>query len=238
MITSSTRHENVVIPIDMPDWSEVHGITLCCITLNEEKEIKEFLEYHKPYVDHIVMIDGGSRDRTVEIATPIVDNLIMRRFDGHYSNQANRAVENSKTDWILLMDCDERIEKKTLESLRSLINQEEFDCYSFPRKNFINGERDLRDEPDYQERLYRSYCRRIRPVHGEVVGFKKRKFMPKEDGNYIIHSKSSDRHALRNHNYQIFELKFLREMGEPGTQNKEAFYNKYNALRTENFIVR
>ena len=237
MKSGFAEHEGVKIPIDVQDWKECHGITLCCITLNEDMELKEFLEYHRPYVDKVVVVDGGSNDRTVEIAKQISNKVLFRQFDGHYSNQANRAFESAYTDWILLMDCDERMERGTLENLRKMIDQEEFDCYSFPRKNFIDGKRDPENEPDYQERLFRSYCRRIRPVHGEMVGYKNRKFMPQEDGNYIIHKKRLERHLLRNRNYKTFETKFIREMGAPGVQNREGFYRMFPYLSPHLYIV-
>jgi glycosyltransferase involved in cell wall biosynthesis len=133
----TTEAFDIIIPIR--SYDEYHGITLCSVILNEEKYIKDFLEYYKPYVKSIVIIDGGSSDRTVEVATPIADRIRIRKFDGHYSNQANRAVEMAETDWILLMDCDERLEKPALENLNNMINQEEADCWAFPRKNFIDG---------------------------------------------------------------------------------------------------
>jgi hypothetical protein len=75
-----------------------------------------------------------------------------------------------------------------------MIDQDEFDCYAFPRKNFIDGIPDQSHLLDYQDKLYRSYCRKIRPVHEEIVGWKKRKEMPAVDGNFIVHSKGSARH--------------------------------------------
>jgi len=227
--------EKVPIPVWIRDFEEAHGITLCCVIMNEEKEIRDFLNYYKPYVDSIVMIDGGSSDRTVELATPLVDEIQIRKFDGHYSNQANRVVEMARTDWILLMDCDERLEIESLKNLRKLIDQEEFDCYSFPRKNYIDGAFDKEHYPDYQERLYRSYCRRIRPVHGEVVGHKNKKVLEEVDGNFIIHSKDTRTHTIRNKCYLFYELKFRNELGEPGTQSKSSFENKYPHLKASNF---
>ena len=232
----TTEAFDIIIPIR--SYDEYHGITLCSVILNEEKYIKDFLEYYKPYVKSIVIIDGGSSDRTVEIATPIADRIRIRKFDGHYSNQANRAVEMAETDWILLMDCDERLEKPALEHLNNMINQEEADCWAFPRKNFIDGMLQSSGPTDYQERLYRSYCRRIRPVHGEVVGYKKCKKLPEEDGNYIIHSKGLQRHIDRNKGYLLYELKYKHEMGEPGAQTKKNFEDKYPMLGEGKFIIR
>jgi glycosyltransferase involved in cell wall biosynthesis len=237
MINPVFLTEAFPITIPIRSYDDVHGVTLCCVILNEEKGIKEFLEYYKPHVKKIVMIDGGSTDRTVEIATPLVDGIQIRKFDGHYSNQANRAVEMADTDWILLMDCDERLEKNTLENLSQLTDQQEHDCWAFPRKNYMDGEWIKDDYPNYQDRLYRSYCRRVRPVHGEVVGFKNGGKVPCTDGNFIIHSKTKDRHRARNSGYLMYEFKYRHEMGEPGTQTRESFEWKYPRLNERNFRV-
>jgi glycosyltransferase involved in cell wall biosynthesis len=227
------QREGIEIAMKLKSFEEAHGITLCCVVLNEEKEIKEFLEYYKPYVDAISIVDGGSIDRTVEIAASLADHIRIIQFDGHYSNQANRAVEMSETDWVLIMDVDERLEAKVLENLRDMINQDEIDCYSFPRKNYLDGEYDPEHYPDYQPRLYRAYCRRIRPVHGEVVGYKNLVELPAEDGNHILHSKPSERHLSRNKAYLAYELRFRHEMGGPGTQTKETFNERYPQLNLD-----
>jgi glycosyltransferase involved in cell wall biosynthesis len=227
--------EGAQVQIRPRGFKDYHGITMCCVILNEEKYIVDFLNYYRPYVDAIVMVDGGSSDRTIELATPIVDAIQIHKFDGHYSNQANRAFEMAKTDWVLLVDYDERIEKPCLESIRDLINQEEVDCWAFPRKNFLDGKYDSEHYPDYQDRLHRAYCRRVRPVHGEVVGVKCRRELPCTDGNFMIHSKTSERHKLRNGGYNFYEFKHSNELGGPGTQTEESFYKKYPHLRREAF---
>jgi glycosyltransferase involved in cell wall biosynthesis len=225
------------IEIPVKSYDEMHGVTICCVMLNEEKEIKEFLEYYRPYVKNIVMIDGGSTDKTVEIASPLVDIIKIIKFDGHYSNQMNRAISLAQTDWVLHVDCDERIQIPILKDFDKLINQEDCDCWSFPRKNYIDGVIDESTFPEYQERLYRAYCRRIRPVHGEVVGYKKCVKIEPVEGNFIIHSKTRDRHDDRNKGYLMYELKYKHEMGSPGTQTKEIFEVRYPLLNERNYVL-
>ena len=222
--------EGNTFKINARSFDEWHGITLCCISLNEEAIVKKFLNYYRPYVDSICMVDGGSIDKTVELAAPLVDHLVIRKFDGHYSNQANRAIEMARTDWILLIDFDEFLEKEALVKMRELIDQEEYDCYAFPRKEIIDNQFKKLVYPDFQERLYRSYCRRVRPIHGEVVGYHKKKELPKEDGWNILHEKNSKRHKLRNTGYAAFEINFAHEISSPGSQKKDSFEKKFPNL--------
>lgn len=225
--------EGVKTFIPNRSYKDTHGVSMCCIILNEEKEIQDFLQYHKPYFKEIVMIDLGSVDKSVEIATPLVDCILRYKQDGHHSNALNRAIEKVSNNWTFLIDCDERVEKGILDRLPSLINQQEYDCYAFPRKNTIDGNPDKIHPVDFQDRLFRTYCRMVRPVHQEVVGYKKKYTLPEIDGNYIIHSKSLGRHKARNSGYILYEYKFKNEIGSPGDQTEETFNNKYPALNWE-----
>ena len=219
--------EGTKTQIEITGIDSVFGITLCCSVLNEEDNMKDFIEWHKPYVDKVVVVDGGSIDKTFEIASKMADKVIMSKFTGHYGNHKNRAIENAMTGWVLFLDPDERLSKKTLESLNSLTYQEEHDCYSFKRENLIDGEADLSHGDDYQVRLFRSYCRYVRPVHEELVGFKCMKKFPNDCGFFISHKKKSERHKKRNFNYVIFESVFLRELGAPGSQTLDSFTSRY-----------
>jgi glycosyltransferase involved in cell wall biosynthesis len=210
---------------DIRSYDEIHGITLCAIVLNEEKNIVEFINHHKPYVRDIVIIDGGSNDTTMELAIDHANVLKKIAFSGHYGNQKNRAIEQAVTDWVLFVDADERFNEKSLKSMNELINQNEFDAYAFPRKNFINDSYDDEHYPDYQTRLFRSYCRYIRPIHEELVGFHNRKELG--DDMAMVHSKEFNRHLNRNSAYDSFACKYINEMGKPGVQDRKLFIEKY-----------
>jgi glycosyltransferase involved in cell wall biosynthesis len=211
-------------------FDELHGITLFCCLLNEEATIKAYLEYYKPYVDKVVLVDGGSVDNTIEIASPLVDNIALHKFDGHCSNQFNRTMELVRTDWALFLEPDERLDKRALGMLKGLINQEEYDAYSFPRREFIDGVEDCSVYPDYQDRLFRTYCRRVRPVHGELVGYKSKKILSTNDIWDIKHIKSSKIHTFRNQGWAMFAINFANELGIPGAQTKNSFIKMHKTI--------
>ncbi len=81
-------------------------LTATIITLNEELNIRACLESVN-WVDHIVVIDSGSTDRTVEIAREFTDRVMVTDWPGHVA-QKSRAVDHAPTDWILSLDADER----------------------------------------------------------------------------------------------------------------------------------
>jgi len=225
--------EGIKVRIPKKSWEDSHGVSMCCIILNEEKGIHEFLSYHKPYFKEIIMVDLGSTDRTIEYAMPLADVIIHYKQDGHHSNALNRVMEKVSYDWTCLVDCDERMNKWFLEHLSDFIDQEEYDCYSVPRRNFIDGKPDPVLPMDYQDRLFRSYCRMVRPVHQELVGYKSKKILDDSDTMFMLHSKSGERHKIRNAGYQMYEYKFKHELGGPGSQLKESFNNGYPKLTWE-----
>lgn len=223
MVRGRIASEGLSIIFEKKEWGDIHGITLCCAILNEEENLQSFIDWHKPYVDNIVAVDGGSIDNSFSIASKNGASTKIVKFSGHYGNQKNRAIELSMNDWVLFLDPDERLSKEAMAELRKLIDQDEVDCYSFPRHNFVDEFQDISHGSDHQDRLFRSYCRYVRPTHEELVGYKSKKVIDDTSAFFIDHRKKGDRHVLRNSHYHMFDYVFLREFGAPGSQKKESF---------------
>jgi len=200
------------------EFGEYHGITAAIITLNEEKNIVDFLTHIRPFVKKIVLVDGGSVDRTVELAAPLVDVLRIMPFEAHFANQKNNVLKLCHTDWVLFLDPDERMSEHLCNKLNDLINQDDYDCYKFPRREFIDGEEIADVYPDYQVRLFRSYCRFIRPVHEELVGYKTAKNIDQDSSLDLNHIKEKERHNNRNSMYAFITMHYSHETGGPSTQ--------------------
>lgn len=217
----SVQHEGKLFHVVSRNYDEYHGITAAVIAMNEEENIVALINHLRPIVKRVVIVDGGSYDRTVKLAEPLADALSTVMFRGHYANQRNKSLELVTTDWVLVMDPDERLSDELYRRLPDLINQDEIDCYAFPRREFREGKEDKSVYPDYQRRLFRTYCRYVRPVHEELVGFKEEKVLPKDSGFDIIHTKPDGRHHLRNDSYHFFEANYSYELGCPGKQLKD-----------------
>ena len=52
-------------------------ITCILLTFNEESDVDQCLRQFRPYIDHILVLDGESEDKTVEIAQTIADNVVV-----------------------------------------------------------------------------------------------------------------------------------------------------------------
>jgi len=157
-------------------------ISACILTKNEEKNIGRCLQNIAPYVDEIVIVDGFSEDKTVEIARKYTDKIYQKEFSGSFAVERNYSIEQSTGDWIFIVAPDELPEKSLLAKLRELTNQNKYDAYSFLRKDVIpSGEvLDLPcGHPEIDVRLAkRDKLRYYGAIHERAVVFGKIKFIP------------------------------------------------------------
>ena len=68
------------------------------------------------HVDEIVVVDSGSRDRTVEIARRWASRVIETEWRG-YGKQKQFAVDAARNDGVLSIDADEIVPRALLEEI-------------------------------------------------------------------------------------------------------------------------
>lgn len=111
-------------------------LSACIISYNEENKIEDCLKSLQPVVDEIIIIDSNSTDNTLKIARKYTDKISQHDFQG-YGKQKNLAVEKASNDWVLSLDCDERLSPELQKSLLNIKNNVEDNCaYSMARKTF------------------------------------------------------------------------------------------------------
>jgi len=114
-------------------------ISAVLITRNEERNIKRCLESLK-WVDEIIIVDGESRDSTIEIAKGYGAKIISHRFEGDFGMERNIGNDNATGDWILALDADEVIPEKTRDNIIGILkNESPFDAYNVPRRQYFLG---------------------------------------------------------------------------------------------------
>src|SRR5260221_313572 len=82
-------------------------ITATIITCNEERDIARSIE-SLLCCEEILVVDSGSDDRTVELASKLGARVVESPWPG-YAKQKNYAAEQAKHDWILSLDADEAL---------------------------------------------------------------------------------------------------------------------------------
>lgn len=98
-------------------------ISICIIAKNEEQHIEECLNSLKHYHCEIVLVDTGSTDKTLEIASKYTNNIYHFDWVNDFSAARNFAISKASNDWILSIDCDEYVEKIDEPALQKLMNQ-------------------------------------------------------------------------------------------------------------------
>jgi len=129
-------------------------LSVTIITLNEERRIGKCIK-SASFADEIVVVDSGSRDRTVEIAEQAGARVIHQEWLG-YGRQKQFAVEQAINEWILCLDADEWLSSELSKSIQSVLEHPEFSAYQFPRRNRFMGRwlRHGEGYPDWSLRLF------------------------------------------------------------------------------------
>jgi len=133
------------------------------VVQDNARTLSPVLECLAAVADEIVVVDGGSRDGTDEIAAahPAV-RFYRRAFDGNIAVQKNFACDQAYGDWLLILDSDELLSAATLEAVPRLIRNPLASWYKFSREWLV--EKDGRlwrlqsplHHPDFQLRLFRN----------------------------------------------------------------------------------
>jgi glycosyltransferase involved in cell wall biosynthesis len=142
-------------------------ISVAMITYNEEANIQGALESIK-WADDIVVVDAHSTDHTVEIARAYTDRVIVHEWPGFVA-QRNFALEQTRHEWVLSLDADERLSPALQEEIQHLRNVGmQADAYYVPRRAYFLGRWIAHSGwyPDYKIRLFRKTHGRW---HGDMV---------------------------------------------------------------------
>ena len=111
-------------------------ISACIISYNEENKIEDCLKSLEGVADEIIVVDSLSTDKTKEIVQKYTDKIFDQKFLGHVE-QKNLSVEKASHDWILSLDCDERLTDDLKNSILKVKNNlEDADAYRMARKTF------------------------------------------------------------------------------------------------------
>jgi glycosyltransferase involved in cell wall biosynthesis len=84
-------------------------IALTMIVRDEEANIERCLKSAAPFVDEMIVVDTGSTDATVSIATRRGAKVHHFQWIDDFSAARNFSLEHSPCDWNLVLDADERI---------------------------------------------------------------------------------------------------------------------------------
>ncbi|MBC7324738.1 MAG: glycosyltransferase family 2 protein, partial [Moorella sp. (in: Bacteria)] len=111
-------------------------ITLAAIVRDEEEFLAGCLEQALPYVDHIVIVDTGSRDRTTEIARAYGAEVVTHEWSQDFAAARNAYLEQIADGWVVTLDADEYLTPEAGLWLRRLAEKGEPKVYYLRTYNY------------------------------------------------------------------------------------------------------
>jgi glycosyltransferase involved in cell wall biosynthesis len=131
-------------------------LSVVLITRDEEPRIGAVLDSVR-FADERIVLDGGSRDRTCEIAAS--RGAMVHRSDAWpgFGPQKNRAIALASGEWILALDADEQVTPELADEITRAIAAPTADVYALPRLSRFCGRWMLHSGwwPDRVPRLFR-----------------------------------------------------------------------------------
>lgn len=148
-------------------------ISVALATFNEEKNLPVCLDSVKGLAEEIVVVDGGSTDKTVAIAQKHGAKVIATTNKPIFHINKQMAIDACQGDWILQFDADEQVTPELRKEIQEVIRETRYDGFWLPRKNSFLGRYLTKggQYPDYTLRLYRQGKGRLpcKSVHEQAV---------------------------------------------------------------------
>ncbi len=140
-------------------------ISVFIITKNEEELISKAINSVISFVDEIIVVDSGSEDQTVHIATKLGARVVFNRWDG-FVRQKIFAEGLCKNKWILNIDADEELSLLFKNALLEIFGAGDPD-----RKAYI-CQMVMVHRLDGIVRAFAPKTKAIRLYHADYAGFK------------------------------------------------------------------
>lgn len=98
-------------------------ISQCMIVKDEEENIRKALSWGKGIVWEQIVVDTGSRDRTVQIAESMGARIYHYTWTDDFSAAKNYAISKARGEWIAFLDADETFAPGHGEKLPGILRQ-------------------------------------------------------------------------------------------------------------------
>ncbi len=139
-------------------------ISVALAVRNEEANLDACLASIRDIADEIVVVDGGSGDKTKDIARRYGARIIRTTNPPIFHINKQKALDACRGTWILQLDADEVIPEALKNEIRGIVrtdgnpSDEGINGYYIPRKNYFWGHfmKKGGQYPDYVLRLVRA----------------------------------------------------------------------------------
>ncbi|MEH2329124.1 glycosyltransferase family 2 protein [Nostoc sp.] len=123
--------------------------------------------------DEIFVVDSQSTDNSIEIAKSHGVNVVQFNFNGRWPKKKNWSLDNLpfRNEWVLIVDCDERITPELWQEIDQVIKNDEYTGYYLNRRVFFLGKwiRYGGKYPDWNLRLFQHKKGRYENLNTEDI---------------------------------------------------------------------
>ena len=104
-------------------------ISLCMIVKDEEDSLTLCLNSVKDIVDQMVIVDTGSKDKTIQIAKSLGADVHQFQWCDNFAEARNKSIKYATGDWILWIDADETLDPKSVSELKKITQDNNKDYF-------------------------------------------------------------------------------------------------------------
>ena len=97
------------------------NLSLCMIVKDEEKTLARCLNSVKSFIDEIIIVDTGSKDKTKEIAKSFNAQIYDFKWISDFSAARNFSFSKATSDYILWLDGDDFIDDENISKIENLL---------------------------------------------------------------------------------------------------------------------
>lgn len=102
-------------------------LSVCLILRDEEDVLARCLDCVKKFADEIVIVDTGSKDKTVKIAAGYTERIYSFEWCDDFSAARNFAFSKATCDYVMWLDADDVIADENCIHIRNLVDRGGFD---------------------------------------------------------------------------------------------------------------
>ena len=175
-------------------------LSLHMIVKNEAEFLPGLLSLVAPYIGEMIIVDTGSSDDTVAIATRFTKHVYAYDMKKDFSAARNFALGKATKSWILQLDADELPTEPLLEWLSSFVPEPWVSGVRILRHNLVDNKPIGFYTYEWHTRLFQRHIRFVGVIH-EKLPILDAKVMKAPSDCFIQHYKTQARQEEQNARY-------------------------------------
>lgn len=105
-------------------------LSVCMIVRDEEKTLPRCLQSVKSIAYELVIVDTGSKDKTVSIARTFGAKVFHHEWRDDFAAARNECLKHATGDWVLQIDADEELVSSSIPYIRNKMVESSVLCFA------------------------------------------------------------------------------------------------------------